>query len=358
MGYPQIEVDTQKLKHNLNYLSSYLHDKGLTVAGVTKVFGAHPELSKIYSEVDTIDYLADSRLENFKNYPEESKKPKLLLRIPMLSEVKKLIQLADISLNSEIKTIREISKEAEAADRTHQIFLMIDLGDLREGVFEEQEVYDYVEEILNLENIELKGIGVNLTCYGAIIPNRSILQKLVDYKHAIKEKFNYTIDIISGGNSSSLYLLEPGTEGMPEEVNMLRVGESFVLGGETAFGKAIPEMHTDVFTLKAEIIEYRDKPSLPIGNVGKDAFGNKPTFIDKGTMKRGILGIGRQDVNFEKITPRDSRLEVIGSSSDHLIVDFTEASDDYKLGDIVEFDVSYGSLLDAFTSSYVEKIIN
>ncbi len=354
MAYPRLEVNRDKLRHNLEYLSSYIHQHNIQVAGVTKVFCAHPELAKIYDEVETIDFLADSRLDNFKNYPKESTKLKLLLRIPMHSEIKKLIELTDISLNSEIETIRLISKEAKAANKTHQIILMIDLGDLREGIFEEGEVYDYVEEILSLDNIELKGLGVNLTCYGAIIPDRSILQKLVDFKHAIKDQFDYKIDLISGGNSSSLYLLEPDTEGLPDEVNMLRIGEAFVLGGETAYGQPIANMYNDIFTLKAEIIEYRDKPSLPIGNVGQDAFGNKPSFIDKGLMKRGILAIGRQDVNYDNLTPRDKRIEIIGSSSDHLIVDFTEATEDYKLGDIVEFDVSYGALLNAFTSPYVD----
>lgn len=355
MSYPQVEVDLTKLRHNLTYLSSYIHDNNMTVAGVTKVFSAHPELVKVYDEVETIDYLADSRLVNFDNYPKESSKPKLLLRVPMLSEVADVVDKVDISLNSEIETIRKINEEASQLDKQHDIILMIDLGDLREGVFEEDDVYTYVEEILSMENVRLKGIGVNLTCYGAIIPDRSILQRLVDYKNQIKERFDYEIDLISGGNSSSLYLLDPSTEGLPDEINMLRVGEAFVLGVETAYGKQIPEMHSDVFTLKAEIIEYRDKPSLPIGNVGQDAFGNKPTFIDKGIMRRGILAIGRQDVNHGDLTLRDSRLEVIGGSSDHLIVDFTEAKDDYKLGDTVEFDLSYGSLLDTFMSDYVDK---
>lgn len=355
MAYPQIEVDLNKLRHNLTYLSEYIKDRDIKVAGVTKVFAAHPELVKVYDENESIDYLADSRVENFSHYPSESTKPKLLLRVPMLSEIEAVVENVDISLNSEIETIRRINQVAKEANKVHEIILMIDLGDLREGVFEEEEVFEYVEEIISLEHISLKGIGVNLTCYGAIIPDRAILDRLAKYKNEIEAKFDISLELVSGGNSSSLHLLDPDAEGLPDEINMLRIGEAFVLGTETAYGHPIPEMHSDVFTLKAEIIEYRDKPSLPIGNVGQDAFGNKPTFIDKGIMRRGILGIGKQDVDFENLTPRDERIEIIGSSSDHLIVDFTQAQDDYKLGDIVEFDISYGPLLNLFTSAYVEK---
>ena len=355
MQHPQVVVDMTKLKHNLTYLSQYLQAKGIKVAAVTKVLGAYPEVSALYDSIDSIDYLADSRLDNFKHYPKQSTKEKIQLRIPMLSEVDQLVQTVDISLNSQIETIRAINQAARKFNTSHQIILMIDLGDLREGVFEIQEIDQYVQEIIQLDSVKLLGLGVNLTCYGAIIPEYSILEQLIQHKQRLEHTFDLTLDIISGGNSSSLYLLDEGGEGIPAGINMLRIGEAFVLGVETAYGKKIDNMHQDVFTLQAEIIEYRDKPSLPIGKVGQDAFGQKPTFVDKGLMKRGIVAIGKQDVDVSNITPRDSRVEIIGASSDHLILDFSQASQDYHLGDIVAFDVSYGSLLNVFTSPYVKK---
>ncbi|MBG9982095.1 alanine/ornithine racemase family PLP-dependent enzyme [Aerococcaceae bacterium DSM 111020] len=356
MKNPQVIVDMSKLKHNLTFLSEKLQARGITVAAVTKVFSAHPELVVLYDSINSINYLADSRLDNFKNYPKNTTKEKLLLRIPMLTEVKELVETVDISLNSEIETIRAINQAAKDVNRTHQIILMIDLGDLREGVFDTAEIDCYVAEIIQMEAVQLIGIGVNLTCYGAIIPEYSILEQLTQHKQRLTKKHGVDLEIISGGNSSTLYLLDEENEGIPDGINMLRIGEAFVLGVETAYGKNIVDMYQDVFTLKAEIIEYRDKPSLPIGKVGQDAFGQRPTFIDKGMMKRGIVAIGKQDVDVSNITPKDSRLEVIGASSDHLILDFTQASDDYQLGDEILFDLSYGSLLSVFTSQYVKKV--
>lgn len=368
MQKPNVTVDMSKLRHNLAYLSNYVKAKGIKVAAVTKVFGAYPELAALYSSIEAIDYLADSRLENFANYPPNIKQETIQLRLPMLSEVETLVQTVDISLNSQIETIRAIDQAAEKHDKQHQIILMIDLGDLREGIFEAAEVDQYVKEIIQLKHVKLTGIGVNLTCYGAIIPDYSILQQLIEHKTRLEEKFDLKLELISGGNSSTLHLLDDETaeitengettkedKGVPTGINMLRIGEAFVLGVETAYGRNIPNMHQDVFTLTAEIIEYRDKPSLPIGKVGQDAFGQKPTFTDKGTMKRGILAIGKQDVDVTNIKLRDSRLKIVGASSDHLIVDFTQASQDYQLGHPVEFDLSYGSLLNVFTSKYVTK---
>lgn len=354
MVQPCIVTDTVKLRHNLEYLSKKLQKKGIAIAGVTKVFSAHPELVSLYNEIEEITFLADSRMANLKSYPNNLTKEKILLRIPMLSEAEEVVRYADISLNSEIETVRRLNQKATELGKIHQIILMVDLGDLREGIFSSNQLMCYIEEILKMEAVSLVGLGVNLTCYGAIIPEPVILQKLIDYKQEVKKRFAYDLKLISGGNSSSLYLLDEA-EGIPDGINLLRIGEAFVLGVETAFGRSIPEMYQNVFTLSAEIIEYKDKPSLPIGNSGQDAFGEKPVFEDKGEMRRGILAIGRQDISHQNMIPRDSRLQIIGSSSDHTIIDFTNAKEDYQIGGMVEFDVTYGGLLSCFTSQYVDK---
>lgn len=356
MMNPRVTVNRQKLYENLVYLTEYLNARGIEVAAVTKAFSAWPELMEIYDSVENIRWYADARLENFVDYPTSSVKERLLLRIPMISEAPQVIRQADISLNSEIETIRTLNEVGAQIDITHKIILMIDFGDLREGIFDDRELFEYVGEIKEMSHINLCGIGTNLTCYGGVLPTTEILQRMVDYRDALEKEFDIEIELISGGNSSSLYLLEEG-QGFPEGVNMLRIGEAYILGIETAHGQPIPHMHQDAFTLFGEIIEYRDKPSMPIGETGLNAFGDKPTFVDRGIMKRGIIALGKQDVDHTKITPVDPRLEVIGSSSDHMIIDFTKAADDYALGGEVAFKMGYGSLLAVFTSKYIKKYI-
>lgn len=72
-------------------------------------------------------------------------------------------------------------QEAAKQGKTHKVVLMIDLGDLREGIFfkDEDIIMSTVEEILKLKNIKLHGVGVNLTCYGAVIPKQDNLQRLL-----------------------------------------------------------------------------------------------------------------------------------------------------------------------------------
>ncbi len=346
--YPRLVVDIKRLRENTIKTKKLLDSKGISMMLTTKCFCADNNILKAIEDID-FDYLADSRIDNIKSYS-WSKKKKVLIRIPMLSELEDVVDYADISLVSEMKTIKMLGELAKAKSTTQSIILMVELGDLREGVLKE-DVLDYVSEIIKLNNIRLVGLGVNLTCYGSVIPTRDKLEVLVKLKKQVKEKFNYDIDIISGGNSSSMYLIE--IDEMPTEVNNLRLGEVVLFGRETSYGNRFMDLNEDIFTLEAEIIEARIKDTLPNGKQGLNAFGEKIEYIDLGKRKRAILAIGKQDVNHDDIEPVDDRVSIFGSSSDHLIVDITDT--DYKLGDIIKFNLTYSSVLKLYTSKYVKK---
>jgi predicted amino acid racemase len=229
---------------------------------------------------------------------------------------------------------------------------MFDLGDLREGIYYTDKYLDTIEVILKLSNIELIGIGTNLTCYGGVIPTYETLVNLVNIKEEIENHFNIKLDIISGGNSSSLPLLLNNE--LPKEINNLRLGEVIMLGRETAYGNIVQGLFDDVFILQAQVIELKEKPSYPIGKLGMDSFGQTPNIIDKGIMRRAILNIGKQDIILDNLTPIDN-IEIIGGSSDHLICDFKKTN--YNLGDVINFKINYPGLLQLMTSKYVKKKI-
>ena len=349
---PRIEIDLSKIRANTQVLVDRCKNAGIQVAGVTKVFCAVPQVAEAMVE-GGINMLADARLENFEKIAHIPIQ-KLLLRLPMISQAEKVVSLVDISLNSEIATIKKLSEASIKQGKVHKIILMIDLGDLREGIWSDQ-IHTTIKEITQLEGVQLVGIGTNLTCYGGVIPNPTNLGQLVNLSREIEDTFQIRMEIISGGNSSSLYLLERGE--MPKAINHLRLGESIVLGRETAFGEPISGTHQDAFTLIAEIVELKEKPSVPIGEIGMDAFGNKPVFEDHGIRKRAILAIGRQDVSVNNLIPKDEKISILGASSDHLIVDVTDSLKEYSVGDEVAFDIEYGALLQLMTSEYVFKKI-
>ncbi len=349
--YPRLEINISKLKHNVDTLSQICKSHNIDMIMVTKSYCAIPEVVEKISG-DKVDYLADSRVENLKNL-QNINIPKVLLRIPMPSEIADVVKYVDVSFNSELKTIYKLNEESKKQNKIHKIVLMFDLGDLREGYFKEEELFSAVEGVLKLENIKLFGIATNLTCYGAIIPSEKNLGRLASLAKAIENKYNITLEFVSGGNSSSIDLLQKFK--MPKGITNLRLGEAVVLGRETAYGKVIENTYQDTFKMICEVVEIKEKPSLPIGEIGMDAFGNVPKYEDKGILKRAIVGIGKQDIDIDGIVPIDSDIEILGASSDHMILNVSNSKQCYEVGDKVEFLVEYGGLLTSCTSKYVHK---
>ena len=107
--------------------------------------------------------------------------------------------------------MRALDAAAAAAGRRHGVLLMIDLGDLREGMMP-RELDDFVDSVLALDHVDLVGVGTNLTCYGAIIPTPDNLGRLVQLAARAAERAGRPL-LVSGGNSSSLDLAF--AEGLP-----------------------------------------------------------------------------------------------------------------------------------------------
>ena len=208
-----------------------------------------------------------------------------------------------------------------------------------------------VEETICLESISLVGIGTNLACYGGIKPTEEKMQGLSSIANDIQNRYGIKLEIISGGNSANYeWFMTTDDIGL---INNLRIGEAILLGCETLHRREIHNLYTNAFTLIGEVMELKIKPSLPYGEVCQDAFGNVPKFEDQGYIKRAIVGLGRQDVDTTGIKPR-MEVEVLGSSSDHLILNIKDS--DLEVGDEIGFDVNYSALVRAMTSPYVKKM--
>jgi predicted amino acid racemase len=231
------------------------------------------------------------------------------------------------------------------------VILMLDLGDLREGVWARPFDDAIVASILTLSHVRLKGIGTNLTCFGGIVPDLENMTLLANIAKTIEARHAISLDIVSGGNSSIFPFLEH--HALPEPINSIRVGEAIVLGRETAYGKRLPGLFDDVFVLEGEVVECKDKPTRPIGTSTMNSFGESVAFEDRGVVRRAILDIGKQDVIPDYLRPLDASVAILGASSDHLIVELK--TDRYRLGSKIGFSLTYPGLLQTCTSRYVHK---
>lgn len=353
MSGPQVAIDLGRIERNARTVVERAAQSGIKVFGVTKGSCGMPQVARSMLR-GGVAGLAESRFENIRRLRESGIGcPIMLLRSPPISRVEEVVRTVDISLQSELEIIRELSRVAQRIGRVHDIMLMVDLGDLREGIWP-NDLLPTVERVLELPGVRIAGLGTNLTCFGAIMPTEENLSQLVAHAYKVERLAGISLDWVSGGNSSSLPLLLAGS--MPAGINNLRIGEAILQGGYDTFrDESWAELEINAFRLTGDLIEVKVKPSLPIGQSGYDAFGNQPVFVDEGDRLRGIANIGREDTMIEGLMPINPGVRVLGASSDHLVLDITDAKPPLVVGDRVSFHMNYGALLAAMTSEYVEK---
>ena len=234
--------------------------------------------------------------------------------------------------------------------------MMVDLGDLREGFWNRDEFVSacvYVEK--NLPHVHLAGIGVNLGCYGSIQPTPDKMNNLLTIAHHVEARIGRSLEVISGGASSSYTLVHWGT--MPEGINHLRLGGSIANPMNIRLGRGLtfPGLREDSLRLTAEIVEIHEKASAPKGQSTKNWAGETVTREDKGRRWRAILALGSQDVgDAGTLIPVDDGVEIVGCSSDHTIVDVTDSGRVWKTGDTLIFKTRYANMLYAFSGKHMD----
>lgn len=350
MSAPRLEIDLDKICHNARSLVERLGRRGISVTGVTKATLGSQDIAGALLAAG-VQTLSDSRIENIEAMRRGCvPAPMTLIRSPMLSQVERVVRSADVSFNTELAVIRELSAAAREAKRSHGIVLMVELGDLREGIMP-GDVESTVREILHLPDVVLKGIGTNLACRCGVSPDARNMAELSSLADAIESTFGLTLDVVSGGNSANLNWALSGSD--TGRINDLRLGESILLGLEPLYRQPIDGLFTDAITLIAEVIESKMKPSLPWGVTAQNAFGEVPSITSRGYISQTILAIGRQDVDPSGLQP-PSGFRILGSSSDHLIIDSIER---VPVGTEVAFQLNYSSLLSTMTSPFVTKVM-
>ena len=352
MAAPTLNIDLDKIEHNTRSIVELCKGNGIEVAGVTKVTCGHPAVAKAMLH-GGVTAIADSRLENIQRLQAAGIQTSwMLLRVPPLSGVEEVVDTVDISLNSELAVLAGLSAAALQRGKVHDVILMVELGDLREGILP-QELASFVEQAIKLPGIRIRGLGTNLACFAGVVPGEDNMQQLVELAGAIERDFDLSLTWVSGINSSGLELIR--ADRMPGRVNHARIGEAILLGRETTERKPWPGTTQDAFILHAEVLELKHKPSHPQGKQSEDAFGQRPQFEDQGVMLRALLNVGREDVDVNGIVPLDSRLTVLGASSGYLVIDATAAAGSMQVGDTLAFTLNYSALLTAMTSEYVKK---
>ncbi len=350
MTAPRLEIDLERIEHNARTLVDRLAPRGIRVTGITKATLGSPGVGAAMIRGGA-QGLGDSRLQNLSRLARaDESTSRTLIRSPMLGEAGQVVQLATTSLNTESTVLAALAAAAAEARTVHEVVLMVELGDLREGIAAD-DVVEAAGAVIGQPSLRLVGLGTNLACQNGVVPDDRNMGQLSRLVEQVEASYGIGLTCVSGGNSANLaWALTTSDVGRVDE---LRLGESLLLGTEPLHRTPIDGLHTDAFALVAEAIEVADKPAQPWGDRAQMAFGEAPVRLGTGTVRQAILALGRQDVDLDGLIAPDG-IEVLGMSSDHLVVDLGDH--DLSVGEELRFGLGYGALVRAMTSPFVAKV--
>ena len=352
-----IKLYRTKLASNYDHLNRLFAEHGIEWAVVSKMLCGN----RLYLEELIglgIRSVCDSRISNLATVKDiDPDVETIYIKPPAKRSIADVVRHADVSFNTERYTIELLSAEAGRQGKVHRVIIMIELGDLREGIMGSH-LIEFYESILNLPHIEVAGIGANLNCLNGVMPSEDKLIQMSLYEQLIEAKFNVSIPWVSGGTSVIIPLLHRGQ--VPAGINHFRVGEALYFGNNLITEEPMEGMHTDVFKLFAEVIEITEKPRVPIGYLGENPSGESFEIDEDDYGKssyRAILDIGLLDVDASYLLPDDEKLQFLGASSDMLVLDLGDDHARYKVGDLVSFNLKYMGALNLLNSDYIEKAV-
>ncbi|MBN1300906.1 MAG: alanine racemase [Melioribacteraceae bacterium] len=356
-----LKVNTNIIIGNIRKLSSYLNQNNITWSLVTKILnGNRAILERILQDnsIKSTHSVGDSRISNLKLIKQIN--PDIVtmyIKPPAVNLAKTIINYVDISLNTSYRTIKALNDEAGKAGKRHRVIVMIELGELREGILREN-ILSFYEEIFKLKNIVVEGIGTNLGCMYGVEPTYDKLIQLNLYKMLIEAKFNKSLNLVSAGSSITLPLINQ--QKIPVGVNHFRIGESAFMGVSPFDNKKFMNLSGNAFDFSAEVLEVEKKEYIPDGNIGDASIGSTANLQDvenNSTSYRAIVDFGELDVNAENIKPKDKNVKFFGTTSDMTVYDIGERSNKIKVGSQIHFNPNYMAVARLMNSKYVAKIV-
>lgn len=360
----ELIIHTKKIQNNIKYLSNYFEKQNIQWSLITKVFSGDKNFLKNILTQDVIkdiSSIGDSRLTSLKNLKAVNPEMKTIyIKPPAGVYADEIVKYADISLNTSFSTIEKLNLAAKKSDKIHKIIIMIELGELREGV-KRNDIMDFYEKVFKLENIEVIGIGSNLGCMYGVEPTYDKLLQLCLYKELISAKFKKDLKLVSGGTSITLPLIE--SDVIPKDINHFRVGEAVFFGESPLDKKQFKGLATDTFNFEANIIELEEKKMVPDGVISDANIGHTVNFDEKNTQQlsyKAILDFGLLDVDQNDIVAIDSALSFVGITSDMMVMNLGNnknkgGSTKYKVGDKVSFKPNYMAVARLLNSKFIDK---
>jgi predicted amino acid racemase len=354
-------MNMDALRHNARQVRRLAGRWGLSVLPVLKAVASHPAAVAALTEAGAFTRFGCAEAAEA-DQAGLGPAGRCLIQLTALSRVRQTAETFQRSFQAVPEVLAALNQATAALGRKHEVVLMVDLDDEREGVNPEDlpELLDYAR---TLPHLTVKGFGATTTCLGHRLPD----QRLADDLRALRSVFagGPEPEISLGGTVWAAWVDQAG----PGVITELRLGDPFILGEDIYRQTALPggPFRTDVCRLEAEVLEIRTRRPGPGLNGGAGPAGHvaglpePPDRPRPGQRRRALLDLGRfhsaadliqngghGDFILSGLNCRLPGAFIAGISAGYLVLDITDCAEEPRVGQTISFKPSYWSIAEAF----------
>ncbi len=347
---PTVLLNLDALSHNTDIAVAFAKRWGVTVLPVLKAVASHPIVAKTLMEQGITRFgFAECDEPYFFTNNFQAEKHLLCLTPPRQADA----VVANFSRNTvtTIEMLQALQQAAHARGKRHEVLVMIDFGDSREGIHP-HEAAAFIECASAFPNLSLCGFGSMFACFGAETPTQSAMERMTALRDLFKEKGIANPVVSAGGSVFCAWVESNG----PGPITELRFGDPFLLGVDLYRQAELPggSYRQDVCRFCAEVLEVREKKIAEECTSAEYQFvGQDSSFLirKEGLRRRALLDIGFFHIEGKELQCELPGTFIAGCSSGYLALDVTDCPEPVAVGQQVFFSGGYWSMSKFFRST-------
>ncbi|WP_267554342.1 alanine racemase [Rhizobium rhizogenes] len=345
----ELAVNLKSIEANLRFIKNEADRNGLELVFVVKPCHDYAPILQLVDRQSPA-YLGMSKIQIARNFSERLSTPVLTTSLPTAHQADDIVRYSKASLNSDPSILDALDRAAEKYGVKHGYFLMVDVGDLREGVLP-HEAPAVMRRILakNHRNLIFEGLGTNYACANGVQPTYENLNSLYRLARGLAEE-GIRVPKISLGGSSIIHWMS--SEILASWPTQVRIGQAAFLGTIPVGDEPFVGLRTDTLRFCGTIVEIQDKPAAING---ASPLGEQAAVEAIGIRKRAILDFGVVDADPRALIPRESGVRIVTANSDYTVIDVTGSAESLHIGSSIYFDLKYRAMLQGFLSPYLSK---
>jgi predicted amino acid racemase len=342
---PKIVVNVEALAHNAGLVGPILNKYGLAVLPVLKEVASHPAVTAEVMKFgfDRFGYAEIEEPFLFTHSPPAGRDGRTLIGLTPPSKAARVVEVFKRSFQTMPESLEALAGAAGGLGLEHEVILMADLGDNREGLPPE-EMGQLLDLALTHSSLKTAGFGVSLACLSHKTPTDSELEKLKQLKALFRSR-RVEQPAVSVGGSVFWNFLDQIPPGLVTEI---RLGDPFLLGKDIY--RHLPlaggVFRTDVFVLSAEVVEVK---TVSANGTAKE---RRTRVLCE--MGRFHTSLGSNSANLDHLSCEKPGSIVVGLTAGYIVTDITDCREPVKVGEYLKFCPSYWAVAQAFRNPLVQ----